>query len=202
MYKAYVAEAIGTFVLSFAVLETLSYGAAFPVIVPVVAALTLALFVYTIGSFSGCHINPSVTLAQFSIGKISAKDAAVYIVAQFIGAGLALFLSKFFGAVSPLTPSAFDFHLFAAELIGATFFNFGITAVVLGKVEKQMSGVVVGGSLLLGLLTTVALGAAGILNPAVAFALNSFSVVYVLGPVLGAVLGAQAYHHLAKLPNN
>ena len=198
MYTAYVAEGIGTFVLSFVVLSTLSYGAAFPIIVPVVAALTLALFVYTIGSFSGCHINPSVTLAQFSIGKISAKDAAVYIVAQFVGALLALLLSKFFGAVSPLTPEAFNFHLFAAEFVGATFFNFGIAAVVLGKVEKQMSGVVVGGSLLLGILTAVALGAAGILNPAVALTLNSFSVVYVLGPVLGAVLGAQVYKFLAQ----
>lgn len=198
MYKAYVAEAIGTFGLSFVVLEVLSYGAAFPIVVPVVAALTLGLFVYTIGSFSGCHINPSVTLAQCSIGKISVKDAALYIVAQFIGAFVALMLSKFFGAVSPLTPAAFDFHLFAAELIGAMFFNFGITAVVLGKVEKHMAGMVVGGSLLLGILITVALGAAGILNPAVAFALNSFSIVYVLGPVLGAVLGAQAYKYLAQ----
>lgn len=202
MYRAYIAEGIGTFVLSFVVLSTLSYGAAFPIVVPVVAALTLGLFVYTIGSFSGCHINPSVTLAQCSIGKISLKDGAVYIVAQFIGALLALFLSKFFGAVSPLTPGAFDMHLFGAEVIGAMFFNFGITAVVLGKVEKQMSGVVVGGSLLLGALISVALGAAGVLNPAVAFSLNSFSLVYVLGPLIGAVLGAQAYHHLARLSSN
>ena len=197
MYKAYVAEAIGTFGLSFVVLEVLSYGAAFPVVVPVVAALTLGLFVYTIGSFSGCHINPSVTLAQFSIGKIPAKDAGIYIVMQFIGAFLALFLSKFFGAVSPLTPAAFDVHLLAAELVGAAFFNFGITAVVLGKVEKHMAGMVVGGSLLLGILIAAALGSAGILNPAVALVLNSFSFVYVLGPVIGAILGAQAYKYLA-----
>lgn len=198
MYKAYVAEGIGTFALSFVVLSTLSYGAAFPIIVPIAAALTLGLFVYTIGTFSGCHINPSVTLAQFSIGKISLKDGAVYIVAQFVGALLALLLSKFFGAVSPLTPGAFDLHLFGAEVVGAMFFNFGITAVVLGKVEKPMSGIVVGGSLLLGVLTAVALGSAGVLNPAVAFTLDSFSTVYVLGPVLGAVLGAQAYKYLAQ----
>ena len=198
MYKAYIAEGVGTFGLSFVVLEVLSYGAAFPVVVPVVAALTLGLFVYTIGSFSGCHINPSVTIAQLSIGKIPLKDAGIYIVMQFIGALSALFLSKFFGAVSPLTPGVFDFNLFAAELVGATFFNFGIAAVVLGKVEKAMSGVVVGGSLLLGVLTAVALGSAGILNPAVALALNSLSLVYVLGPVFGAMLGAQAYAFLAR----
>ena len=198
MYKAYVAEAIGTFGLSFVVISTLSYGAAFPIVVPVVVALTLGLFVYTIGSYSGCHINPSVTVAQFSIGKISAKEAALYIVAQFIGAVVALLLSKVFGAVSPLTPAPFDLHLFGAELVGALFFNFGIAAVVLGKVEKQMSGIVVGGSLLLGVLIAVALGGAGILNPAVAFTLNSFSVIYVLGPVFGAIIGAQAYKYLAQ----
>jgi glycerol uptake facilitator-like aquaporin len=117
---------------------------------------------------------------------------------QFIGALVALLLSKFFGAVSPLTPGVFDFHLFAAELMGALFFNFGITAVVLGKVEKQMSGAVVGGSLLLGILIAGALGSAGILNPAVALSLNSFSVVYIFGPVVGAVIGAQTYALLAK----
>ncbi|NOT90419.1 MAG: MIP family channel protein [Ferruginibacter sp.] len=41
---------------------------------------------YTIGGISGCHINPAITIAMLVAGKISSKDAAGYVVAQFIGA--------------------------------------------------------------------------------------------------------------------
>ncbi len=41
---------------------------------------------YTIGNISGCHINPAITLAMWMHKKISAQDAAWYMVAQFIGA--------------------------------------------------------------------------------------------------------------------
>jgi aquaporin Z len=40
------------------------------------------------GKQSGAHINPSTTLTFFRLGKVSARDAAWYVFAQFIG-GLA-----------------------------------------------------------------------------------------------------------------
>ena len=86
--------------------------------------------------------------------------------------------------------------LFFAEALGAFFFAFGIAAVVYGKVSDHMSGLVIGGSLLLGILMASFSGSAGILNPAVAFALNSLSAVYILGPVVGAVVGFNAYRWL------
>lgn len=54
--------------------------------------LSVVVFAYAIGGISGCHINPAVTIGVLVAGKISAKDAAVYIVAQFIGALLAAFV--------------------------------------------------------------------------------------------------------------
>ncbi len=44
------------------------------------------------GKQSGAHINPSVTLAFFRLGKIKGWDALFYIAAQFSGAALAVFL--------------------------------------------------------------------------------------------------------------
>ena len=42
--------------------------------------------VYAIGGISGCHINPAVSISMLAAGKISAKDTAIYIVAQCVGA--------------------------------------------------------------------------------------------------------------------
>ena len=54
--------------------------------------LAVVAMAYTIGGISGCHINPAITIAMLVPGKISGKDAAGYIVAQFAcavaGAGI------------------------------------------------------------------------------------------------------------------
>lgn len=192
-------EFIGTFALSFVVLAAVASAESLPMAVPLIAGLTLGLFVYSIGSISGCHINPAVTLAQLSVKKISVKDATIYIVAQFLGALAAMGVAKFFVIASPMVVMAFDIKIFLAEMLGAFFFNFGIASVVYGKAKEQMSGLVVGGSLLFGVLVASLAGAAGILNPAVAVALNSASIVYVVAPIVGAVLGFQVYKAVADV---
>ena len=51
--------------------------------------LTCVLNMYSPwGRRSGAHLNPSVTLAFYRLGKLSRKDAVGYILAQFVG-GLA-----------------------------------------------------------------------------------------------------------------
>lgn len=196
MYKKYIAEAIGTFALSFVVLGAVSSSNLLPIPVPILAGLTLALFVYTIGSISGAHINPAVTLGLLSIKKITPQDAVGYIVAQMLGALGALVLAKSLLMVSPVVVGAFSGSVFFAEMLGTFFFAFGIASVVYGKAKEQMSGIVVGWSLLFGILIASLAGASGILNPAVAFALNSVSLVYILAPIVGSILGFQVYKYL------
>lgn len=41
---------------------------------------------YAIGGISGCHINPAITIAMLTAGKMKAGEAVGYIIAQFIGA--------------------------------------------------------------------------------------------------------------------
>jgi len=48
----------------------------------------LAIFYSPWGKRSGAHLNPSVTLTFFSLGKIGARDALFYVLAQF-GGGIA-----------------------------------------------------------------------------------------------------------------
>ena len=196
MMKKYFAEFVGTFALSFVVLVALASTNA-PIVVPVIAGLTLALFFYSIGPISGCHINPSVTLGQLSLKKISQKDAVYYILAQALGAVVAILIAKMLQITALPIPSTLSFKVFFAEMLGAFFFNFGVASVVYGKAKEDAAGFVVGGSLLLGILISSLSGAAGILNPAVALALNSLTVVYLFAPILGAVLGVQVYRYIA-----
>jgi len=59
--------------------------------------LTSALIVYSVwGARSGAHINPAMTLTFAALGKIRARDALFYSVAQFAGAAAGLALVAWF----------------------------------------------------------------------------------------------------------
>lgn len=191
--KKYIAEALGTGVLTLAV--GLSISGSFPIPTPVIAALVLGLFVYTVGHISGTHINPAVTIGAWSVGKISINDAFGYIVSQVVGAGAALlFMSSY--ATMPTVGVEETFAVALAECVGMFFFAFGIASVVFGRVHGHASGLVIGGSLLLGIAIAALIGSNGMLNPAVAFGVGSFGIMYVIGPVVGSVLGMQLYRYL------
>jgi aquaporin Z len=197
--KKYIAEAIGTFALAFVVLASVSVAntGALVLPVPVIAGLTLALFVYTIGPISGSHINPAVTIGLLSVKKISTQEALMYVLAQLLGAVVALAVASLFMITAPTNSIPFDIRVFIAEALGTAFFTFGIASVVYGNVKDIMSGLVIGWSLLLGILIASLAGAFGILNPAVAFAVNAVSLVYILAPIVGAVAGFNAYVYIA-----
>ncbi len=96
--KKYLAEMIGTFVLVlmgcgsaiFAGigLGTTGYGVT-TLGVAMAFGLSVVAMAYTIGNISGCHINPAVTLGVWSSGRISGKDAGLYMLFQCIGAIIA-----------------------------------------------------------------------------------------------------------------
>ena len=49
-------------------------------------AFAVAFAVYAVGTFSGAHLNPAVTIGLAAIGKFSWSDVPLYIVAQLLGA--------------------------------------------------------------------------------------------------------------------
>ena len=185
--KVLAAELFGTFSLALAVLISLN-NPGFPVPTPVIAGLTLGLFVYTIGPISGCHINPAVTISLMALKKIDLADAAGYVAAQFVGGGLAMLVGGYLTSPAPVVASNAASVGFA-ELLGAVIFLFGIGSVVLGRVPAAVNGIVIGGSLTLG-VHFAALVSNGVLNPAVALGIGSLSLPYVWGPILGGVAGA------------
>ena len=82
------AEFFGTFVLVFigtgaAVLAGTHVGFLGISFAFGLSVLTMA---YAIGHISGCHLNPAVTISMLATGKIPAKDAVGYMIAQIAGA--------------------------------------------------------------------------------------------------------------------
>ncbi|MBI3331918.1 aquaporin [Candidatus Peregrinibacteria bacterium] len=192
--QKYLAELLGTFALTLAV--WLSIGFSMPLSTPLIAAITLGLFVYTVGHVSGAHLNPAITCALISINKIKPQDGALYIVAQFLGAMLAMIVGRMLTGETVQVGASNSLAVGTAEALGALFFAFGVASVAYKKVQMPASGIVVGGSLLLGIYVALSLSN-GVLNPAVALGIGSLNPMYILGPVIGAVAGMWAFRFLS-----
>lgn len=192
--KKYVAEILGTFILTLTVI--LSISGTFPVPTPVLAGLAVGMGVYTLGNVSGAHFNPAITLGLLSINKINSKDAILYISSQLLGAAAAAELARRVVEVPALEVTESNLVMLA-EMLGALVFSLGVAGVVHGKISQGASGLAIGGSLLLGISIAVA-GSNAILNPAVALGVGSFSFSYLIGPIVGAVLGMLLYKNLTE----
>jgi glycerol uptake facilitator-like aquaporin len=82
-------------------------------------------------------------------------------------------------------------------MAGMMLFTFGIASAVYGR-AKDFAGVVVGVSLLLGIALAVSMGGSGVLNPAVAISLGMLDLGYILGPILGAIIGFNLYKFVSE----
>ena len=92
--KKYLAELVGTFVLTFlgcgtAVSLNCGSDTASVVGTAIAFGLSVVAMAYCIGGISGCHINPAITFGVLLSGRMTTKDAIGYWVGQFIGGVLA-----------------------------------------------------------------------------------------------------------------
>jgi aquaporin Z len=193
--KRYTAEFLGTFALALTV--GLSLAGKFPVSTPVTAALTLGVCVYIFGAISGTHINPAITIGLLAIGKINIRDAAFYLAAQFAGGATAMFVSAALLGARPPVTAVDSAAVFAGEALGTFWLAVGVASVVYGKAQAAASGLTIGAALLLG-ITMAAPVSNGVLNPAVALGIGSFSAMYVIGPIVGAAIAMLLYRYLAS----
>ncbi len=189
--QCYAAELLGTFCLTLAVSFALVNAS---VITPLVAALTLCVFVYTVGGISGAHLNPAVTVGLASVGKIAPVEALKYIAVQLLGAVAATVVAAWLVG-SPQVAVEDTLKVAMGEFMGTFVLAFGVSSVVYGKVQPAASGMVIGLSLLLGILLAAATSN-GVLNPAVAIGIGSVSLFYLVAPLLGGFAGAQFYKWL------
>jgi MIP family channel proteins len=211
--KAALAELIGTFTLVFigAGAGALADGSGGGLVgVALAHGLALMVIVYTWGAFSGAHVNPAVTLGVALTGRISSLTAVIYWTVQFIGALAAAFLLAYLlGRGGTLGQTIGDFTPVEAGegsvaktiVVEAILTFFLVTSVfasgVLGK-NGNLSGVAIGLVLTMDILMGAKLTGAS-MNPARTFGpafvmgnLNYFWV-YLIGPFIGAGVGALLY---------
>lgn len=98
--KKYIAELIGTFVLTlFGCGTAVFVGVNTPAGVLATAlafGLSVVVMSVTIGNISGCHINPAISLGMFLDKRISLRDFIGYFIFQIIGALIAAFVLAVF----------------------------------------------------------------------------------------------------------
>lgn len=158
--------------------------------------LTAAAFALAVGSVSGAHFNPAVSAGFWVTRKISTTQAVAFIAAQMAG-GFAAWKIYEYLTGQPLTSTAkdFDWRVLVAEAIGGFIIVFVISsAVYLGYKGLKMAATI-GGAIFAGALIA-SLGSNGIANPAIALGVRSWSTPYVVGPLIGGIVGAVMYAYV------
>ncbi len=186
--------------------------------------LSVLAMVYAIGSVSGCHINPAITVAMLAAGKISGKDAAWYVVAQcigaIIGAGMLLAIATgnadFSLAKDGLGQNGFGAHspagyslaaCFLAEVVLTAVFLFVVFGSTHEKAPKGFAGLSIGLTLalihLVGIpITGTSVNPARSLGPAVLVGGDALSQlwVFIVAPILGGLIAAIVWKHGVEAP--
>ena len=187
------AEAMGAAVLTWVALAV-SMSLGLPYFTGIAVGTALGLLVLTIGNASGAHVNPAVTLGFWSVRKIPTLQAIAYIISQLLGAWGAgrLFATLTSKPMESIAEKDFSWKVLLAEAIGTFVFTFGIAAAVYQGYKGLRLAVTVGTSLFLGILIA-AVASNGVLNPAVALGIESVSRGYIVGPLIGALVGMNVY---------
>jgi MIP family channel proteins len=166
--------------------------------------LVIMVMVYATGHLSGAHINPAVTLAFTLTRHFPAREALAYVAAQVAGATagalalLAVWTDKP-ASLGATVPSVGDGSALVYETILTAFLMFVIVAVatdtraVGGAAAIAIGGTVGLDALFGGPLTGASMNPARSFGPALASGEWHAFWVYLVGPVVGAALGALTY---------
>jgi MIP family channel proteins len=211
--KAAVAEFVATFGLIFigaGAVILAADGQLDLVGVALAHGLVLAIMVSVTGHISGAHVNPAVTIALWSAGKISTVRGAVYIVAQLLGAVVGALLLRYAAGAD-----LFDVGGGGAPALGLgvaigrgivieailTFFLvfavFGTAVDDRGPWNKTAGftiGLVIAFDILaFGLLTGAAMNPARWFGPALVGGLWDNALVWTVGPIAGGIIAGVLY---------
>ena len=154
---------------------------------------------YLFGDVSGAHVNPAFTIAALTMKKIKWQDAVLYICSQLIGAAIALIILKNipdfkFMDLGTAMPELSMMTIFMAEIVGSAIFAMAFSAVLHGRTTKSNAGFVIGMGLFFGLLAAnIMTKGVGMVNPAVSIGTNVINWATIIGPIVGALIGAWLY---------
>ncbi len=166
--------------------------------------LVIMAMVYATGHLSGAHVNPAVTVAFTLTRHFPVRDAFGYVAAQLVGASLAAFAllaawSAKPAALGATVPSIDTGAALAYETLMTAVLMFVIVAVATDtRAVGAGAAIAIGGAVALdalfgGPLTGASMNPARSFGPALAAGEWTSFWIYVVGPTVGAALGAAAY---------
>lgn len=219
------AEFIGTFAFVFigaGAAAVVGEGVGLPGIAAVAFAHGLAImaFAFAFGSISGGHMNPAVTVGVLAAGAMRVGEAIGYIISQLIGgvAGALLLRTVLGGAATGLGTPALAQNLIlgatsvtitpAAGFMIEALLAFFLVTIVLSTAVAGRAGnlaplaigmtltfnIVMGGA-----LTGAPFNPARALGPMVATGKFDDAWLYLLAPIVGAIVAAIVHTGLGRL---
>jgi MIP family channel proteins len=213
--RHFVAELVGTFALVFIgggaiVLSKMPGSNVGLVEVALAHGLILAVMVTATMRVSG-HFNPAVTVAFLTVRRIGSFMAGVYVLAQLLGAMLAAYALKagtpkllFDAARGGGQAVSLDIttgQAFMLEAIATFFLVFVIFGTAVDPKAPRVGGFAIGLTiaadiLAIGPFTGASMNPARSFGPAIASNIWEGHLIYWIGPIIGAVIGAQLYERI------
>ena len=168
--------------------------------IPIIFGLTITIFVYLLGRFSGAHFNPAVTIGFLLNKEISIKDSVFYIGIQILGGMLAsrthvaLFGRMHSFGVTTLSVDVGQGFFLEAFCTGLLMF----VILQLTRKENNIYGIAIGGTvfisaLLIGEYTGGSLNPARSIGPALVSGKTREIYFYVLAPVIGSLISSKLF---------
>ena len=175
------------------------------VLIPLIFGLTITIFVYLLGRFSGAHFNPAVTIGFVLNKEISIKDSIFYITAQILGACLASQTHEIvFGrthnfGVTTLSVNTTQGFFMEALCTGLLMF----VILLVTRKENNIYGIAIGGTvfisaLLIGDFTGGSLNPARSLGPALISGDIENILFYIFAPITGSMISTRFYLNKLK----
>ncbi len=206
--KKYAAESIGTFALVFCgtgaiIINQETGGTITHAGIAVTFGLIVSAMIYAIGDISGAHLNPAVTIAFWVAKRFPGREILPYIVSQAVGAFIASIALKLLFPANLLLgatlPAGAEMQSFVLELILTFILMFVIIHVASGSKEQGMfAGLAIGSVVLLeamfaGPICGASMNPVRSLSPAVVSGHMEHLWIYLVSPILGAVLAVIAW---------
>ena len=210
MLKKGIAEFIGTFVLVLFGTGAAVLGGGIEGIgtlgIAMAFGLSIVAMAYSIGTISGCHVNPAVSIAMYVNKRLSLSELAYYIVGQVLGAVVATGVLKIILSTSDMAVTNLGQNSFGALGAGGaflveailTFIFILVIIVVTGKHgSPEFAGLVIGLTLVLIHVLGIPLTGTSV-NPARSFSPAIFAGgealsqlwVFIVAPIVGGILAA------------